>query len=99
MRLLESVQRRCTRQIADISHLGYEDRLKAFGMFSIYGRLLRADIFMCWKIFDRIADVGLRDGFTLAFDRRTRAHSFKVVLPRCDLEMQKRFFHERVIQK
>ena len=68
-------------------------------MFSIYGRLLRADIIKCWKIFHRIADVGLQDSFTLAFDRKTRGHSFRVVLPRCDLEMRKRFFHVRVIQK
>ena len=42
--LLESVQRRWTRRIADNSHLGYENRLKALGIVSIYGRLLRADI-------------------------------------------------------
>ena len=92
IKLLESVQRRWTRQIADISHLGYEDRLKALGVFSIYGRLLWADSIKCWKIFNEIADVRLRDSFTLAFDRRFHGHSFKVVLPRCDLEMRIRFF-------
>ena len=50
IRLLESVQRRWTRQVTDISHLGYEDRLKALGIFSIYGSLLWANIIKCWKL-------------------------------------------------
>ena len=81
-----------------MNHLDYEDRIKALRMFSIYGRLLWADIIKGWKIFHEIADVGLQDSFNLAFDRKTHGHSFKVVLPRCDLEMRKRFFNVRAIQ-
>ena len=34
----------------------------------------------------------------MVVDRRTRGHSLKIVLPRCNLELKKRFFHIRVIQ-
>ena len=61
-------------------------------LFSIYGRLLRADLIKCWKIFHRELDVGLRGVFSMAVDRWTRGHSSKLVLPRCNLEMRKRFF-------
>ena len=47
IRLLESVQRRWTREIADVSQLAYEERLKALELFSIYSRLLHADPIKC----------------------------------------------------
>ena len=59
IRLLESVQRRWARQIVYINHLGYEDRLKASGMFFIYRRLLQTGIIKYWKIFHGVADVGI----------------------------------------
>ena len=98
IRLLESVQRRWTRKIADVSQLAYEERLKVLELFSIFGRLLRADLVKCWKIFHSEVDSGLLDGFTVTVDRRTRGHTFKVVVPSCELEMR-RFFHVRVIQR
>ena len=58
-----------------------------------------ADIIKCWMIFHGELDVGLRGIFSMAVDRRTRGHSLKLVLPRCNLEMQKRFFHVRAVQR
>ena len=92
IRLLESVQQRWTREIANVSHLAYVERLKAVEMFSIFGRLLRADLIdKCFKIFHSEVDNGLLDGFTVAVDQRTRGHSFKVVMPKCELDMRKLF--------
>ena len=51
VKLLESIQRRWSRQVYDIGHLSYEEILKKLGLFSIYGRLLRADIIKRRKIF------------------------------------------------
>ena len=67
-------------------------------MLSIFGQLLRADFVKCWKIFHFEIDIGLLDGLTVAVDQRTRGHSFKVVVPRSELEMR-RFFHVRVIHR
>ena len=47
VRLLESVQRRWTREITSISHLTYVEKLKALELLSIFGRLLRADLIKC----------------------------------------------------
>ena len=68
------------------------ERLKVLELFSTFGRLLRADLVICWKIFHSEMDIGLSDGFTLTDDQRTREHSVKVVVPRCELEMRKNFF-------
>ena len=68
------------------------ERLKVLELFSIFGRLLRADLVKCWKIFHSEVNIGLLDGFTVAIDQRTCGHSFKVVVPRCVLDMRKHFF-------
>ena len=93
------MQRRWTREIADVSHLAYVERLKALELFSIFGRLLRADLIKCWKIFHSEVHIGLLDGFTVDVDRRTRGHSNKVVVPRGELDMRRHFFYVRVIQQ
>ena len=54
----------------------------------------------CWKIFhseDYIKANCSRRWFTVAVDRRTRVCSFKIVVPRCELEIRRRFFHEFII--
>ena len=68
------------------------ERLKALTLFSIFGRLLRPDPIKCWKIFHSEVDVGLLDEFTVAVDRRTRGQLYKVVVPRCELDMRRCFF-------
>ena len=50
-RLLESVQHRWTKQVAGFSNLSYRERLHNLGLFSIRGRLLRADLIKYWKVF------------------------------------------------
>ena len=67
-------------------------------LYSIYGRLLRANLSKCWKIFHSEADVGLQDLFTKTVERRTRGHLPRIVTPRCDLELR-RFFQVRVVQR
>ena len=48
--LLESVQRRWTKNIDRMQTLAYTERLKSLNMFSIKGRLLRSDLTKYWKI-------------------------------------------------
>ena len=48
VRLLESIQRRWSQPVADIGHLGYDERLKELRLFSIYSRLLRTGIIKGW---------------------------------------------------
>ena len=44
LKLLENVQRRWTERIDGMGSLSYSDRLKALNLYSIQGRLLRADL-------------------------------------------------------
>ena len=68
------------------------ERLKVLKLFSNFGQFLKDDLVKCWNIFHSELHVGLLDGFTVAVDQRTRGHSFKVVVPRCNSEMKRRFF-------
>ena len=63
IRLSESIYRSWSRQVADIGHLCYKERLKELGLFSIYGKLLQADITKPGEIFHGEVDVRLRGIF------------------------------------
>ena len=48
--VLESVQRRWTKQINGLQDISYHDRLKHLSLYSTKGRLLRQDLIQIWKI-------------------------------------------------
>ena len=50
VRLLESVQRRWTREVAGVDHLSCQQRLKILKLYSIYARLLRADLIVLDRV-------------------------------------------------
>ena len=74
LHLLESVQRMWTRHIEGLSHLSYEERLRELDLYSVQGRLLRADLIKYWKIFHNQSSVCPTDIFTLAPQVGTRGH-------------------------
>ena len=94
--LLESVQRRWTKQISGMSTLSYPDRLSQLSLFSIKGRLLRTDLLQCYKIFHNLSPISPSDLFALA-PRETRGHKFKIFVPQSSTEARKRFFSRRII--
>ena len=61
--LWKEVQRQWTREISRMNHLEYAQRLRQLNLYSVYDRLLRADIIKCWKVFHCEVDVGLCDLF------------------------------------
>ena len=97
VRRLESVQRRWTKQIAGLGHMEYGDRLRALGMFSVSGRLMRADLVKMWRIArgDLVEDMA--ELLTMAPDTRARGHRFKLLVPACRSEMRRRFFGVRAV--
>jgi hypothetical protein len=97
LRLLESVQRRWTRQIDGLGELHYASRLAALDMYSVKGRLLRADMIKCWKIFHDECIIGPNDIFVMAEQIGTRGHMFKIAHVHTSLECRKRFFSVRCI--
>ena len=72
-------------------------RLTTLGLFSVRGRLLRADMIKVWKIFNGLSPIIPSDLFQLVGDARTRGHTFKIFHQRTSIELRKRFFSNRVI--
>ena len=97
VRKLESVQRRWTRQVSGLLGTSYRDRLEQLGLFSIYGRSLRADLIKLWKVFNSEVDVGLADLFERNFHSTTRGHSCKISIPICRGELRRRFWSVRCV--
>ena len=98
MRALESVQRRWTKRIVGLSSLDYQSRLKTLNLYSVQGRLLRADMIQCWKVFHGKCAVSPTDLFTLAAQSGTRGHRFKVFHPRSRTDVRRRSFAVRCVE-
>ena len=95
-RLLESVQRRWTKKISGLEDRPYGERLRELQLFSIKGRLLRADLIKYWKILsDQLENMS--DLFMLAPAARTRGHHLKLTLPRWSSDACRRFFSVRCV--
>ena len=94
-RLLESVQRRWTREITAVQHLSYTERLKSVGLYSIHGRMLRVEIIKIWKCFHAEVETGLVTVLERAQYTRTRGHQFKLAVPVSHTEVGRRRFGAR----
>ncbi len=97
LRLLESVQRTWTRHIDGLFELPYSDRLRVLDLFSVQGRLTRADLIKYWKIFHNECSIQPRDVFVLAPTLGTRGHRFKIAHTHSTLEARRRFFSLRCV--
>ena len=93
---LESVQRRWTKEINGFSEIPYYDRLRRLSLFSVWGRFLRADLILVWKIMHStnpcLTNILVRSNL-----HRTRGHSFKLAVIRTQTESRRRFFSNRVV--
>lgn len=96
LRLLESVQRKWTKHIDGLSELPYSKRLQVLGLYSVQGRLLRADIIKYWKIFHNESSITPDQIFDLAPPYITRGHRFKILHSFSSLEAR-RFFSIRCV--
>ena len=97
LRHLESVQRRWTKNIDDMEELSSADRLMALNMYSIKGRLLRADLLKCCKIFNEKCGNQPSDLFLMASDIGTRGHRFNLAFTHSSLECRRQFFALRYV--
>ena len=97
LKLLERVQRRWTRAVRGLETVCYRQRLRTLNLFSLQGRLLRADLILVYKIFHEMCSIKPADIFDVAVDSRTRGHKFKVCVPIANLDIRKRFFSVRVV--
>ena len=94
---LESVQRRWTREVKDMSRLAYGRRLKLLHLFSIRGRMQRSDLIKVWKAFNAEVDVGLAGLLERNFHESTRGHNLKLSNPLCRGDARRRFWSVRCV--
>ena len=97
-KLLESAQRRWTKHIQGLQDMSYSDRLSYLNLYSVKGRLLRADLIKYWKILHRYSAVQPESLFVLAPSVGTRGHSYKLFPSHRNLESRRRFFSQRRIE-
>ena len=97
LRLLEKVQRRWTKQVEGLREASYADRLESLNLYSIQGRLLRADLIQYWKILNGHSCIAPTDIFQLSPETRTRGHRLKLFRPTVQTDVRKRFFSIRRI--
>ena len=96
MKLLERVQRRWTRNVSGLEEVSYSDRLQRLNLFSVQGRLLRADLIMVWKIFNGKVPIA-PDRLFIMNTLPNRGHNLKIYKPRHNLDVRKRSFAHRVV--
>ena len=97
VRKVERLQRRWTRSVADLEDLPYGERLRKLGIFSLQGRLLRNDLILTWKIVHGESSIKFDNLFLLS-SGSTRGHQFKIKPSRCNLDILKRSFAERIVK-
>ena len=95
-RLLESIQRRWTRNIDGLSDVDYGGRLRSLDLFSVKGRLLRADLIKYWKILQGESE-DLLSMFSFAPRVGTRGHLLKLVFPPRSSDARSRSFSVRCV--
>lgn len=98
---IESVQRRATKLVRELTNLDYEERLRALRLPTLLFRRMRGDIIETWKYLNKKYDVDVSNLFTLQSDAKpgmnTRGHAFKLEKPRCETRTRHNFFTMRVI--
>ena len=96
---IEKVQRRFTKMIPELHGLTYGNRLKALKLWTLEERRNRADLIEVFKLFRGISTLPLENFFQLDMDKRTRGHSAKLKKSRCNTELRRHFFSERVVNR
>jgi len=82
----------------NVRNMEYGERLQALNLFSVKGRLLRADMIKCWKIFNGKSVIHPNDLWELNNNPRLRGHKLKINVRRCQVDARSRFFAERVVK-
>ena len=98
VRRLESIQRRWTREVTGMSEMAYENRLRELGLFSVAGRMLRADLVKIWKLVRQGGHESLRELFQASHLVGARGHSLRLAMPRCRSEVMRRTLMARRVQ-
>jgi len=77
--------------------LEYEERLTALNLWSLEESRYRADTLEVYTILKELSSLSMRGMFSVCGNATTRGHLLKLAENRCQLDLRKFFFSERVI--
>ena len=98
IRAIESVQRRLTKILPELSHISYEERLRKLNLTTLDYRRHRMDMIQTFKIINKIDDIKMEGLFEFS-DSITRGHSLKLKKPRVLKSFRMNSFSIRAIDK
>jgi len=93
---IEKIQRRFTKRIPGLQNLAYSNRLKILGLERLELRRLHLDLVLVYKITHGMIDLCFDDYFSLK-ESNTRGHSLTLSINRCQKDVRKYFFSNRVV--
>ena len=96
-KLLERVQRRATKLVAEIKHLPYQERLRRLNLPSLYHQRRRGDMIAVYQILNGSIDVQPNQFFEPATSAVTRGHGMKLLKPQATSRVRRNSFAVRVI--
>ena len=94
---LEKVQKRFTKRLSGLREMPYNQRLIACGLVSLDLRRLRTDIILFFKIVKSLIDLIFDDFFIIDPNTKTRGHTLKLRVPRCQASCRSNFFAVRIV--
>ena len=97
LNILESVQRRATRYVQDISNLPYHDRLLHLNLPTLSYCRYRADMIMTYNILHNNINLDPNEFFQLRSSSITRGHDYKLFKPHAQRLVRSNNFSVRVI--
>ena len=86
LNILESVQRRATRYVQDISNLPYHDRLLHLNLPTLSYHRYRADMIMTYNILHNNINLDPNEFFQLRSSSITHGHDYKLFKPHAHAE-------------
>ena len=98
VKLLEGIQRRATKLVAQVKDLPYPLRLQKLNLTTLEYRRKRNDIIEVFKIFEGYNDVNYKKFFDQPVASITRGHKYKITKNRCNTNIRQNFFTNRIIK-
>ena len=98
VKCLEQVQRRSTKLVEGLDHVGYVERMKLIRLQSLENRRLRGDLIETFRIITGIEKVNASDFFKFSEGKyNLRRHKHKLSVERSRLDIRRHFFSQRVV--
>lgn len=95
--ILERVQHRATKMIAECRSLNYMDRLNRVGLVTLEKRRTRGDLIQLFKLLKGYDSIDFKQFVNLSTHCRTRGHRFRLAKFRSKLDIRCNFFSQRVV--